>query len=428
MTEFEHARWEDIDFILGRKGPLSHPHFVPGTGREFLHDKCRILVVGAGGLGCEILKNLALSGFRNIHVIDLDTIDISNLNRQFLFRDKDVSRPKAVVAAEFINRRVPGANVTAHHCAIENYGEDFYRQFNLVICGLDNIRARQWLNQMFCGFVVRERGVVEPKSVIPVIDGGTEGFKGQSRVILPGISACLECTMFLYPQQEKVPLCTIAATPRNASHCILYASLQMWPLVEPFGKGVPVDGDNPEHIQWITATALARAQEFGISGVDFRTAQGVIKNVIPAIASTNAIISAACTNEAFKIAANATYQLDNYMFFNGAHGVYTHTYRNQKLDDCSVCSQPPLQINADPSTATVLDLLQLIMNDNTVSITEPVIKYAGKVIYDTNDENQDQAVLGKSLASFQTNESVKTMVFTVQDPSLPKELNVVVEA
>ena len=77
----------------------------------------RVLMVGAGGIGCELVKNLVLSGFKDITMIDLDTIDYSNLNRQFLFRAHHVQRSKALVAREAALEfpHDDGLAIAAHH-------------------------------------------------------------------------------------------------------------------------------------------------------------------------------------------------------------------------------------------------------------------------------------------------------------------------
>lgn len=91
-------RYSHVDKVLLRKGPFSDDNFTPCKElADFVRTGTRILVIGAGGLGCELLKNLALMGFKNIDVIDMDTIDVSNLNRQFLFRPNDVGKFKVLL-------------------------------------------------------------------------------------------------------------------------------------------------------------------------------------------------------------------------------------------------------------------------------------------------------------------------------------------
>jgi hypothetical protein len=90
-----------------------------------------VLVVGAGGIGCELVKNLVLSGFEDITMIDLDTIDYSNLNRQFLFRAHHVSRPKALVAREAVLEFPHDEHlcIRAEHGNIKEtrFGPDFFK-------------------------------------------------------------------------------------------------------------------------------------------------------------------------------------------------------------------------------------------------------------------------------------------------------------
>lgn len=100
-----------------------------------------------------------------------DTIDISNLNRQFLFRKADVGKYKAEVAATFVEKRVKGVKITPHNCKIQDFDEDFYMQFQIIVCGLDSIEARRWINATLVNMVDMD----VDDSLKPLIDGGTEG-------------------------------------------------------------------------------------------------------------------------------------------------------------------------------------------------------------------------------------------------------------
>ena len=399
-------------------GALPIGEFEPSAS-SFTLASARVLVVGAGGLGCELLKDLAMSGIPNVDVIDLDTIDVTNLNRQFLFRQRDVGSSKAEVAAAFINRRCPWMRVTAHHGKIQDRDPAFYASFQCIISGLDNVEARRWLNATVCGLVdLDEDGDPDPSTIVPIIDGGTEGFSGQARVILPRITSCFECSLDAFPPQKSFPLCTVAETPRLPEHCIAYAFTLQWPREFPDRK---LDADSPSDMRWVYERALARAQKYGISGVTYMLTMGVVKNIIPAVASTNAIVAAACVNETVKLLTYCSQSLNTYMMYMGSTGVYSHTFVYERKEDCPVCTSTVREMTLPP-TLTLNELLQRLRDGDMRLKAPSVTSGSGKTLYMQKPPALEKATrpnLDRALSSLIGHGEA----LTVTDPMFP-DINV----
>lgn len=143
----------------------------------------RILVVGCGALGNEIVKNLAMLGVGNIRVVDMDKVEESNLTRSVLFRQEDEGLSKAEVICKRAKEINSDINIKYFDGNIFNFGLGVFNDFDLVLGGLDNREARLFINQS-CWKINK-----------PWIDGAIEVLTGVARMFIPPDNACYECTM-----------------------------------------------------------------------------------------------------------------------------------------------------------------------------------------------------------------------------------------
>lgn len=144
----------------------------------------KVLVVGAGALGNEVLKNLALMGIGQMYLIDLDEIEDSNLTRSVLFRARDRGKSKALAAAQALRDINPDTKVTPiHGNVMTDIGLGLFRDVSVVIGCLDNREARLWVNRS-CW-----------KVGTPWVDGGIQEINGVMKVFQPPDGACYECAM-----------------------------------------------------------------------------------------------------------------------------------------------------------------------------------------------------------------------------------------
>nr|XP_018908645.1 PREDICTED: ubiquitin-like modifier-activating enzyme 1 [Bemisia tabaci] len=178
----------------------------------------KYFVVGAGAIGCELLKNFAMMGVGSeggqVIVTDMDLIEKSNLNRQFLFRPHDVQRPKSVTAAKAIHKMNPKMNVTAHENRVgveteKIYNDSFFESLDGVANALDNIDARIYMDRRCIYYQ------------IPLLESGTLGTKGNTQVVVPHLTESYSSSQD--PPEKSIPICTLKNFPNAIEHTLQWA-------------------------------------------------------------------------------------------------------------------------------------------------------------------------------------------------------------
>lgn len=192
-------------------------------GREFQEkiSNVREFLVGAGAIGCEMLKNYAMIGLGtgprgHISVTDNDSIERSNLNRQFLFRAKDVGKQKsdcAAAAVQAMNPELRG-KITCMTDRIgpdseDVFNEDFWNELDGVTNALDNVEARTYVDRR-CVFFMK-----------PLLESGTLGTKGNTQVVLPRLTESYSSSQD--PPEQSFPMCTLRSFPNRIEHTIAWA-------------------------------------------------------------------------------------------------------------------------------------------------------------------------------------------------------------
>ena len=158
----------------------------------------KVLIVGAGGLGSPVAVYLALAGVGTIGIVDFDTVDISNLQRQILHGNDDVGKPKVVSARETLNAYNPDVKVVTHEAPITSENAmDIIPNYDVVVNGADNFPAR---------YLVNDACYLAGK---PLVDGSILLFDGQASVYLPG-NGCYRCLFPTPPPPGAVPSCAEA--------------------------------------------------------------------------------------------------------------------------------------------------------------------------------------------------------------------------
>jgi len=182
-------------------------------------EKLKYFLVGAGAIGCEMLKNWAMMGVGAgaggvVHCTDMDVIEKSNLNRQFLFRPEDIQQLKSETACKRAKEMNPYMNVQTYSTKMgpdteDMFDDDWFEQLDGVCNALDNVQARTYMDQR-CVYLQK-----------PLLESGTLGTKGNVQVVIPLITESYSSSRD--PPEKAIPVCTLKNFPNAIEHTIQWA-------------------------------------------------------------------------------------------------------------------------------------------------------------------------------------------------------------
>lgn len=357
---------EAVKLLSCKTVPIESQYFDFSEFKHFMDIDCRPFIVGSGAIGCELLKNLSMLGF-DCSITDMDTIEMSNLSRQYLFQAEDIGNLKSKTAAHKMKK----INVKAYSNRVgkeneEVFDENFYKGHSVILNALDNVEARIYMDE------------ISVKYDLPLFDSGTLGTKCHVQSIIPYKTETY--TDSVDPPIKETPMCTVRNFPNNFTHCVQYSRNEfetevtdskeyfkklfddnIVELLEKYPKDHIVDGelfwklpkiipdpikldmnnpnhtrfielsdkllgkkndfdkDNELHAEYVHVMSIIRSSNYNIEPKPLLETRRIAGNIIPALASTTAVVSGLVTLELLRYlikgeSNNWTCNLSNNMY------------------------------------------------------------------------------------------------------------------
>jgi molybdopterin/thiamine biosynthesis adenylyltransferase len=238
----------------------------------------KVLIVGVGALGSVVSTNLVALGIGETILVDFDTVELSNLNRQLIFREKDIGKPKVNAASEYLRDLNPDVTIKTYDVDVHTIPKEVFSACNVIVDCLDAFEVRRWVNSV----------CVSLKK--PLVHGGIYGWFGNVQVVLPFITPCLECQP-LIPAERLQKACTPPGERRKAEE-------------------------------------------------DEKRKQEEARNKVPSISTVSTLIGAIQAQETLKLVMerDSAKILNNYLFYDGKTEAFTQV-QLERNPNCIICGE-----------------------------------------------------------------------------------------